>query len=202
VPVENALKRPGNAGSNGSSPGGVGSFGGGRVVGNGGMMRTRRDCISLMGPRLGSKGRFRSTSMSPVSVSLTDRLKRVVGLLVWSSIRASNFVDHSPGLAASRCTVPVPEPTSNRPAFARVPPPERCAARTISASRPPFRKNCWTAKLIVLLSQSPPKARVNSAKLWTSVGVFTGPRLAKPTNAVIEVATPVIGWTPLGTSSI
>jgi hypothetical protein len=34
------------------------------------------------------------------------------------------------------------------------------------------------------------------------VGVFTGPEFAIPTNAVIDVATPVIGCTPLGSSSI
>jgi hypothetical protein len=32
-------------------------------------------------------------------------------------------------------------------------------------------------------------------------GVFTGPRRARPTNAVIDVATPMIVRTPLGTSS-
>jgi hypothetical protein len=30
----------------------------------------------------------------------------------------------------------------------------------------------------------------------------TGPRSARPTNAVIDVATPVIGLTPLATSSM
>ena len=44
--------------------------------------------------------------------------------------------------------------------------------------------------------------RMYSVKLCTWIGVFTGPRGAKPTNAVMEVATPVIGWTPLETSSM
>ncbi len=44
--------------------------------------------------------------------------------------------------------------------------------------------------------------RLNSAKLCTRIGRFTGPRWALPMNAVIEVAMPVMVLTPLGISSI
>ena len=44
-----------------------------------------------------------------------------------------------------------------------------------------------------LRPQPPERARCNSAKLSTVVGSLTGPRRAKPTNAAIDVATPVIG---------
>jgi len=41
-----------------------------------------------------------------------------------------------------------------------------------------------------------------SPKLVISVGVSTGPFGARPTNAVVDVETPVIVRTPLGISSI
>src|SRR5262249_38246665 len=43
--------------------------------------------------------------------------------------------------------------------------------------------------------------RENSAKLCTRVATLTGPRWARPMNAVIEVATPVMVRTPLGIST-
>ncbi len=53
-----------------------------------------------------------------------------------------------------------------------------------------------------LLTSSPPNRRSNSAKPLMSTGSSVGPLTALPMKAVIDVATPVIVRTPLGTSSI
>ena len=75
----------------------------------------------------------------------------------------------------------------------------------ISASDPPFRNKWYTAKDMGPSLHSPPKMRSYAAKLQMRTGlsasVDTGPRRARPTNAVIDVATPVIVRAPLGTSS-
>jgi hypothetical protein len=65
-----------------------------------------------------------------------------------------------------------------------------------------LRKYCWTAKLIGLESNKPPKILSYSPKLAIWVGVSTGPFSARPTNAVVDVETPVIVRTPLGISSM
>jgi hypothetical protein len=55
---------------------------------------------------------------------------------------------------------------------------------------------------MVLSTQSPPNVRSKSPKLLMVAGSFTRPRSARPMNAVIDVATPVIVRTPLGISSM
>jgi hypothetical protein len=52
----------------------------------------------------------------------------------------------------------------------------------------------------VLQAQRPPNTRSKSLKLLIVTGSSVGPRWARPMNAVIEVATPVIVRTPLGIS--
>ena len=71
-------------------------------------------------------------------------------------------------------------------------------SRTMVAWVPPFRKKSCTAKLMGLLIHRPPNVRSKSLKLLTVVGVLTGPRNARPTKAVMKVATPVMARTPLG----
>src|SRR5215813_99194 len=55
---------------------------------------------------------------------------------------------------------------------------------------------------MVLLLHSPPNLRSKSPKFVISTGSLMGPMRARPTNAAIDVATPVIVRTPLGISSI
>jgi hypothetical protein len=74
-------------------------------------------------------------------------------------------------------------------------------SRTTMACEPPLAKKSRTAKPRLLCTHSGPKTRSKSALLFSTVGSFTGPRRARPMNAVIEVATPVMVCTPLGTSS-
>ena len=76
------------------------------------------------------------------------------------------------------------------------------ATRTTSMSLPPFWKHCSAAKVIGASSHRLPNTRSNSAKLNTRTGRSTGPRRVRPTIAVIDVATPLIVRTPLGTSSM
>jgi len=54
----------------------------------------------------------------------------------------------------------------------------------------------------LLSSHSPPKIRSKSPYDVIVTAWSTGPRSARPMNAVIDVATPVIGLTALGTSSM
>src|SRR5450755_1626295 len=72
---------------------------------------------------------------------------------------------------------------------------------TIMAWLPPFRKKSRTENPRWESFDKPPKVRSKSAKLLIVVGSLAGPRSASPTNAAIEVATPVIVWTPLAISS-
>ena len=74
--------------------------------------------------------------------------------------------------------------------------------RMISARFPPLRKKSRTAKPSLLVVHRPPNVRSNSAHESTSVAVSTGPIGAAPMSAVIDVATPTIVRTPLGTSSM
>jgi hypothetical protein len=66
---------------------------------------------------------------------------------------------------------------------------------------PPFKKS-RTVKPRLLFSQSPPKVRSKSPKLLRVIGSLTGPRRARPRNALTDVATPVMARTPLGISSM
>ena len=74
------------------------------------------------------------------------------------------------------------------------------AMRRMNACCPPLKKNCRTWSVISLTAVSFPKFRSNSVKLRTRVGMLTRPRLIIPTNAAIEVDTPVIVRTPEDTS--
>ena len=74
--------------------------------------------------------------------------------------------------------------------------------RTMIAVPPPLRKKSRTAKPSLLGRQRPPNTRSKSPKLVTVIGSSTGPRGAAPTKAVIDVATPTMVRTPLGTSSM
>ncbi|HEY1345696.1 MAG TPA: hypothetical protein VGF54_11955 [Streptosporangiaceae bacterium] len=49
---------------------------------------------------------------------------------------------------------------------------------------------------------TPPKARSKSARLVSSTAWFIGPLAKKSTKAVFDVGTPVMGWIPLGISSM
>ncbi|WP_210297448.1 hypothetical protein [Bradyrhizobium sp. 2S1] len=69
---------------------------------------------------------------------------------------------------------------------------------------PPLRKKSRTAYPSALPIHSPPKMRSKSPKLLIVVDSSVGPRSARPTNAAIDVPTPVMVMvcTPLGTSSM
>src|SRR6476646_2660008 len=71
----------------------------------------------------------------------------------------------------------------------------------MTAWLPPFRKKSRTAKPSALGSHSPPNVFSKSLNELIVTAPFTGPRRARPMNAVIDVATPVIVLTPLGISS-
>jgi hypothetical protein len=66
---------------------------------------------------------------------------------------------------------------------------------------PPFRKKSCTAKPTLCPIASPPNVLWKSAKPFIVSGVLTGPREVRPTNAAMDVATPVIVRTPLLISS-
>jgi hypothetical protein len=74
------------------------------------------------------------------------------------------------------------------------------ATRTTIAWLPPFRKKSRTANPRDCPIARPPKVLSKSAKPSTVNGVSRGPRDVRPTNAAIEVATPVMVRTPLLTS--
>ena len=73
--------------------------------------------------------------------------------------------------------------------------------RTTMATLPPLAKKSRTAYPRGIAAFSPPKVRSKSPKLVNVTAWSTGPRTALPRKAVIDVATPVIVRTPLGSSS-
>jgi hypothetical protein len=72
----------------------------------------------------------------------------------------------------------------------------------MTACAPPLVKKSRTAKPSALSGHSPPNCRSKSANPLTTTGSSAGPRRVRPTNAVIEVATPVMACTPPLTSSM
>jgi hypothetical protein len=76
------------------------------------------------------------------------------------------------------------------------------ATRTMMACVPPLVKNCRTAYETGLSRSRPPYWRSKSAKLEIVIARLGSPLRVYPTNAAIEVATPVIVCTPLGFSTM
>ncbi len=66
---------------------------------------------------------------------------------------------------------------------------------------PPLAKNSRTLWLRSLSGTAAPKVREKSARLRQRTAVFIGPLAVRPRKAAMEVATPVMVWTPLGTST-
>ena len=101
---------------------------------------------------------------------------------------------HDPGFAATSSRVSTVSVATSSPS------PPGLKRRTTSAWPPPLAKKSSTAYDIGPSDHRPPKRRPNSPKLLQIVGCSTAPRAARPTKAVIEVATPVIVRTPDETS--
>ena len=72
--------------------------------------------------------------------------------------------------------------------------------RTMIALLPPLRKKSRTAKPSLLSIHRPPNCCSNSSKLKIVAGWFTGPRSARPRNAVVAVSTGTIVRTSLASS--
>ena len=72
--------------------------------------------------------------------------------------------------------------------------------RTTQAVEPPLTKNAMIACPAGIAGSTGPNVRRNSSTLVTRVATPTGPSRKMSMNAVSDVLTPAIGWTPLGTS--
>ena len=149
----------------------------------------------------GANDTLRNDSILPVPVSVTVRLKsrrvgRVADVVVDRRRRASSPTRPATRRRASSWRAAAAE--RDRRGVVRL----RLVDADDDRRRAAVAEEVLDGVAEAALEPEPAEDPLELGEGVIAIASSTGPRSARPTNAVIDVATPVIGRTPLGTSSM